>query len=185
VGGLWTTWQSAGDAIVPEVLGHILEAVSACGSSEEINLDKAIQWITKHQDLDGGWMGGLWRNFPTVQSALLRGLPAQNPAAIKGRAALTSAVNSDGGWGITPGTSSCSSATGIAVSELCRVDPDRYRGIIRQGVSYLLDRQRADGSWESKPEMFGPRPMLFYVRSISHAFTASGLVAARAVGIHP
>jgi len=183
--GLWTTWQSAGDAVVPEVLGHILEAVTACGKDGEISLKRAVQWITEHQDLDGGWKGGLCRNFPYVQSALLRGLPPASQAAIKGRAALLSAANSDGGWGIIPGTSSCASSTGIAVSELCRVDPDRYRGVIRQAVSFLLDRQRADGSWESKPEMYGPRPMLFYLKPISHAFTASGLVAARSRGIHP
>jgi len=183
--GLWTTWQSAGDAVVPEVLGHILEAVTACGQEGEISLKRAVQWIGEHQDLDGGWRGGLCRNFPYVQSALLRGLPAGSQAAIKGRAALLSAVNSDGGWGIIPGSSSCASSTGIAVSELCRADPDRYRGVIRQAVSFLLDRQRADGSWESKPEMYGPRPLLFYLKPISHAFTASGLIAARSSGIHP
>jgi len=183
--GLWTTWQSAGDAVVPEVLGHILEAVTACGQDGEISMKRAVQWIGEHQDLDGGWRGGLCRNFPYVQSALLRGLPAGSQAAIKGRAALMSAVNSDGGWGIIPGTSSCASSTGIAVSELCRVDPDRYRGVIRQAVSFLMDRQRANGSWECKPEMYGPRPMLFYLQPISHAFTASGLVAARSTGIHP
>jgi squalene-hopene/tetraprenyl-beta-curcumene cyclase len=183
--GLWTTWQSAGDAVVPEVLGHILEAVTACGQEGEISLKRAVQWIGEHQDLDGGWRGGLCRNFPYVQSALLRGLPAGSQPAIKGRAALLSAANSDGGWGIIPGTSSCASSTGIAVSELCRVDPDRYRGVIRQAVSFLLDRQRANGSWESKPEMYGPRPLLFFLQPISHAFTASGLVSARSCGIHP
>jgi hypothetical protein len=33
--------------------------------------------------------------------------------------------------------------------------------------------------------MYGPRPMLFYLKPISLAFTASGLVAARSTGIHP
>jgi len=183
--GLWTTWQSTGDAVVPEVLGHILEAVTSCGLSGEISLNRAIQWISEQQDLDGGWKGGMCRNFPYVQSALLRGLPARDQASVKGRAALISAVNSDGGWGIIPGSSSCASATGIAISELCRTDPERYRGVLRQAVSYLLDRQKADGSWESRPEMFGPRPLLFYLTPISHAFAASGLIAARAVGIHP
>ena len=65
------------------------------------------------------------------------------------------------------------------------VDPDRYRDIIRQGVRNLLDRQRAEGSWECRPEMYGPRPLLFYLQPLSHAFTASGLVAARTAGIHP
>ena len=183
--GLWTTWQSAGDAVVPEVLGHILEAATACGAGGEIGLNRAVQWIAEQQDLDGGWKGGMCRNFPYVQSALLRGLPPQNPAAIKGRAALLSAANSDGGWGIIPGTPSTASATGVAISELCRTDPERYRGVIRQAVSYLLERQRADGSWESRPEMYGPRPLLFYLQPISHAFAGSGLIAARAVRIHP
>ena len=183
--GLWTTWQSAGDAVLAEVLGHILETITACGRAPDFSLDRVMQWIAEHQDLDGGWRGGLCRNFPYVQSSLLRALPSGNRAAIMGQAALLSAVNSDGGWGITPGTTSCASSTGIAVSELCRVDPDRYRGVIRQAVAFLLDRQRADGTWECKPEMYGPRPMLFYLKPISHAFTASGLIAARSRGIHP
>lgn len=183
--GLWTTWLSAGDAVVPEVLGHILEAISSLGATGETSVSRAIHWIQERQDMDGGWNGGLCRNFPYVQSAVLRGLPPQSGVAIKGRAALLSAANSDGAWGITSGTSSCPSATGLGIFELCRTDPERYRGVIRQAVSFLLDRQRADGSWECKPEMYGPRPLLFYVQSISHAFTASGLIMARSVGIHP
>ena len=183
--GLWTTWQSAGDAVVPEVLGHIVEAVCTCGRSEGIDLTRSIRWIGERQDLDGGWRGGLCRNFPFVQSSLLRGLTNESPEAIKGRAALVSAVNSDGGWGIIPGTPSCASATGLAVSELCRVSQERHRGIIREAVAYVLNRQRSDGSWEGKPEMYGPRPLLFYLRPISHAFTTSGLIAARSAGIHP
>ncbi len=183
--GLWTTWQSTGDVIVPEVMGHILETIAACEPSGGTDIEKATQWISEHQDLDGGWRGGLCRNFPYVQSAILRGLPAESPVALKGRAALLSAVNSDGVWGIIPGTTSCASATGVAISELCRVDSERYRGIIRQAVLYLLDRQQANGSWDCKPEIYGPRPMLFYLQPISHAFSASGLIAARSVGIHP
>ncbi|MEW6443462.1 MAG: hydroxymethylglutaryl-CoA reductase, degradative [bacterium] len=183
--GLWTTWQSAGDAVVPEVLGHIVEAVSKCGGTASIDLSRSFRWMQERQDLDGGWMGGLCRNFPFVQASLLRALPAESSASIKGRAALVSAVNSDGGWGITPGTPSCASATGLAIAEMCRGNPEQRRGIVREAVAYLLERQKADGSWEGKPEMYGPRPLLFYLRPISHAFTASGLIAARSAGIHP
>lgn len=183
--GLWSTWQSAGDAVVPDVLGHILEAIRLCGSDEPFDFSKPIEWLSARQDLDGGWMGGFYRNFPCVQASVLRGLPAQDPVAVKGRAALVAAANNDGGWGITPGASSCASATGIAVTELCRTDADRYRGIIRNAVVHLLERQKADGSWPCRPEMYGPRPLLFYVESVSHALTASGLIAARSAGIHP
>jgi hydroxymethylglutaryl-CoA reductase len=183
--GLWSTWQSAGDAVVPDVLGHILEAIRICGGEEPFDFTKPFAWLSDRQDLDGGWMGGFYRNFPCVQASVLRGLPAQHPVAVKGRAALVAAVNGDGGWGITPGASSCASATGIAITELCRCDADRYRSVIRNGVVYLLERQKADGSWPCRPEMYGPRPLLFYVESVSHALTASGLIAARSAGIHP
>jgi len=184
--GLWTTWRSTGDAIVPDVLGHIIEAVMSCGEQKvPIDCSKAIQWIADHQDLDGGWTGGLYRSFPYVQSAVLGGLPVDSPAAIKGRAALLAALNRDGGWGVMPGTSSCGSATGIAISEFSRVDPERYRGVIRQALVYLLERQKNEGTWESAPEMYGPRPLLFYIPFVSHAFASGGLMAAQRVGIHP
>jgi hydroxymethylglutaryl-CoA reductase len=183
--GLWSTWQSAGDVVVADVLGHIMEAIRLCGGDEPFDFSKPIGWLSGRQDLDGGWTGGFYRNFPCVQASVLRGLPAQEPVAVKGRAALLAAANNDGGWGITPGASSCASATGTAITELCRCDADRYRSVIRNGVVYLLDRQKADGSWPCRPEMYGPRPLLFYVESVSHALTASGLIAARATGIHP
>jgi squalene cyclase len=182
---LWSTWQSTGDVVVADVLGHIMEAIRLCGKEEPFDFSKQIDWLTDRQDLDGGWTGGFYRNFPCVQSAVLRGLPAQEGVAVKGRAALLAAVNSDGGWGITPGASSCASATGVAITELCRCDADRYRSVVRNAVVYLLDRQKADGSWPCRPEMYGPRPLLFYVESVSHALTASGLIAARSTGIHP
>jgi squalene cyclase len=94
-------------------------------------------------------------------------------------------LNRDGGWGVVPGTTSCASATGIAISEFCRVDPERYRGIIREAVIYLLDRQKSEGTWDCYPEMYGPRPLLFYLPFISHAFASSGLMAAQKAGIHP
>ena len=183
--GLWSTWQSTGDVAVADVLGNIMEAIRLCRKGEPFDFSKQIEWLSNQQDLDGGWTGGFYRNFPCVQSAVLRGLPAQERVAVKGRAALLAAVNSDGGWGITPGASSCASATGIAITELCRYDADRYRGAIRKAVVHLLDRQKADGSWPCRPELYGPRPLLFYVESVSHALTASGLMAARSVGIHP
>ena len=183
--GLWSTWQSTGDVVVADVLGHIMEAIRLCRTDEPFDFTRQIEWLSSRQDLDGGWTGGFYRNFPCVQSAVLRGLPARERLAVKGRAALLAAVNSDGGWGITPGASSCASATGIAITELCRCDADRYRSAIRNGVVYLLDRQKADGSWPCRPEMYGPRPLLFYVESVSHALTASGLMAARSAGIHP
>ncbi len=183
--GLWSTWQSTGDIVVADVLGHIMEAIRTCGENPRVDLSRAVAWLRGRQDLDGGWTGGFYRNFPCVQAAVLRGLPEEEPAAAKGRAALLAAANSDGGWGITPGASSCPSPTGIAINELCRIDPDRYRNEIRQALIYLLDRQKADGSWACKPEMYGPRPLLFYVESVSHALTASGLIAARSKGILP
>ena len=183
--GLWSTWQSTRDVVVADVLGHIMEAIHLCGEDEPFDFSRQIEWLSSRQDLDGGWTGGFYRNFPCVQSAVLRGLPAREPVAVKGRAALLAAVNSDGGWGITPGASSCASATGTAITELCRTDADRYRTTIRNGVVYLLDRQKADGSWPCRPEMYGPRPLLFYVEAVSHALTASGLMAARSAGIHP
>ncbi len=184
--GLWTTWRSTGDAIVPDVLGHIIEAVTVCADQNAgIDCSKAVQWIIDHQDLDGGWTGGLYRSFPYVQSAVLGGLSVDSAPAVKGRAALLAAVNRDGGWGVMPGTASCASATGIAISEFSRADPERYRGVIRQALLYLLDRQKNEGTWDAVPEMYGPRPLIFYIPFVSHAFASAGLMAAQKVGIHP
>jgi hypothetical protein len=82
--------------------------------------------------------------FPFVQSCLLSGLPAESPAPIKNKAALLSPVNSDGGWGITPGTLFRASATGVATAEMCKGNPERHRGLARKAESWLLEWQRAD-----------------------------------------
>ncbi len=82
--GLWSTWQSAGDVVVADVLGHIMEAIRLCGGDEPFDFSKPIEWLSDRQDLDGGWTGGFYRNFPCVQSAVLRGLPAQEPCGRQG-----------------------------------------------------------------------------------------------------
>ena len=185
--GLWTTWHSTGDAIVADVLGHIVEAVTLFREEgiAEIDTSGAIRWLEERQDLDGGWTGGLYRSFSCVQASILRGLPPASSAAVKGRSALLASVNRDGGWGVAPGSESCASSTGAAVAGLCRGEADRHAEAIRKGIRYLLERQQDNGTWEGRPDMYGPRPLLFFIPFISHAFASRGLLAASRAQIHP
>jgi squalene-hopene/tetraprenyl-beta-curcumene cyclase len=49
---------------------------------------------------------------------------------------------------------------------------------LQRALGYRVDRQEADGSWGGKPELFGPRPLVYHLRTNTHAFAGLGLMTA-------
>jgi Squalene-hopene cyclase C-terminal domain len=60
---------------------------------------------------------------------------------------LSSAQNTDGGWGWTKGRNSTTECTSLAVLALASSRDNKETAAIRSGVNWLLNRQNLDGSW--------------------------------------
>lgn len=63
--------------------------------------------------------------------------------------ALVESQNSDGGWSWLEGDPSNPFSTGQSIYALATAGEDRARDNLSRGIRYLLDRQQADGSWET------------------------------------
>ena len=55
--------------------------------------------------------------------------------------------NQDGGWGFLSGKSSNTECTSLCLLALDSLGTKQPVGSIKRGLDWLLQRQRADGSW--------------------------------------
>ncbi|MDQ0765500.1 prenyltransferase/squalene oxidase repeat-containing protein [Streptomyces canus] len=176
--GLWRTWQFSEDPAVPDVVAHVISALSRHAGEHSIPLDRARAWLAETRGPTGRRAAGWYRGFPYATSELVEALEHQ-PAAVSAANELASTQNPDGGWSPEPGEESCASATGLALTALYRAevsDCDRWLA----GTDYLVRTQRADGTWPGQPEMYGPRPLLTHFQTQTHAFVTMGVRAAQA-----
>ena len=130
------------------------------------------------QEDDGSWYGRWGVNYIYGTWQVLRGLRAigedmNQDWILRGRDWLESCQNDDGGWGETCATydnpelkgkgPSTASQTAWALMGLCACG-DLDRPSVQRGLRYLLDTQRADGSWD-EPEITGTGfPRVFYLK---------------------
>ena len=63
------------------------------------------------------------------------------------KALLLDSQNPDGGWGSAKGKRSNTEATSLAVMALESLEQDSKAAHIRNGITWLTQRQSADGSW--------------------------------------
>ncbi len=182
--GLWRTWQDVSDDVSDDVLAHVVLALELCPETpSSIKLDRARQWLIDHCSSDHQWSGSWYRNqaYPVLEIA--KALPAEHPLVERALDALSQQQNRDGGWSSAAGAGSAkdersvASATGLAVTALLSFAPDRVRAIV-DGLAFLLESQRDDGSWSGVAEMLGPRPLVSHYQTQTHAFAASGVVLA-------
>ncbi len=165
------------DPTCPDITGRVLEAL--CGRGLDCDhpaIDKGVQYLVTHQRVDGSWYGRWGVNYIYGSFLALRGLrvsqhSAARPAIDKSAQWLRSIQNSDGGWGescasydshqFVPG-SSTASQTAWALLGLS-ASGDTRSSAAMSGVRYLLDSQKADGSWDEKFTTGTGFPGVFYL----------------------
>jgi squalene-hopene/tetraprenyl-beta-curcumene cyclase len=138
----------------------------------------AVHYLIETQESDGSWYGRWGVNYIYGTWQVLRGLRAINfdmtqDWILRGRDWLESCQNDDGGWGETCATyenaatkgigKSTASQTAWAIMGICACG-DLNRSSIQRGLRFLLDTQKADGSWD-EPEITGTGfPGVFYLK---------------------
>jgi squalene-hopene/tetraprenyl-beta-curcumene cyclase len=161
-----------------DITGRILEMLAAYGyTKNHAAVKKAIKFIRKEQEPDGGWFGRWGVNYLYGTALVLRGLEAigmdlHEPCIQQGAEWLRMVQNADGGWGETVGSyddptvrgqgESTPSQTAWAILGLLAAGDTRSDSVAR-GIAFLMRTQRKDGSWDEKFFTGTGFPRVFYL----------------------
>ena len=161
-----------------DITGRVLESLGHVGYDVSYScVQRALKYIKSEQEEDGSWYGRWGVNYIYGTWQVLRGLEAigetmQSAYVQKSCHWLKSIQNEDGGWGercntyddssykgLGPSTPS-QSAWGLMGLMACGLLED---SAIKKSVSYLLSKQKKDGTWD-EPEFTGTGfPKVFYL----------------------
>jgi squalene-hopene/tetraprenyl-beta-curcumene cyclase len=168
-----------GEVIDPpsaDVTAHAVEMLAALGRAGEVATHRGVSWLLKNQEPDGSWFGRWGVNHVYGTGAVVPALIAAgiSPAHESIRRAvrwLERQQNEDGGWGEDarsyddPGWIGRGESTASQTAwALLALDAAGQRSrAVRRGVDWLIDAQRADGTWD-EPQYTGTGfPSDFYI----------------------
>jgi squalene-hopene/tetraprenyl-beta-curcumene cyclase len=165
------------DPTCPDITGRVLEAL--CRRGLDYNhpaISRGVNYLIHHQKEDGSWFGRWGVNYIYGSFLALRGLrasgsPAARPAIEKAAAWIRSVQNPDGGWGESCSSyvhhcyvrgESSASQTAWALLGLAAAG-DQMSHAARDGVAWLLERQKPDGTWNEEQTTGTGFPNVFYL----------------------
>jgi squalene-hopene/tetraprenyl-beta-curcumene cyclase len=167
------------DPTCADITGRVLEAICRRGPGRRHpSAKRAVEYLRKQQQDDGSWYGRWGVNYIYGTCFALRGLEAagEDPREayiIRAGEWLRSIQNADGGWG-----ESCASYDDPRHKILGESTPtqtawallglfatgDYETGSVQFGIRYLLDAQKADGSWSEEFFTGTGFPSVFYLK---------------------
>jgi len=168
------------DPSTPDLTGRVLELLGSLGYGRSNNVvRRATAFLMRTQEKEGSWWGRWGVNHLYGTSTVLTGLKAvgEDMSSLYIRKAvqwLKSKQNADGGWGEdcesyrqSPSNActerSTISQTAWAIMALIAAGEADSREVMN-GMTYLLNRQRADGTWDEKEFTGTGFPKYFYLR---------------------
>ncbi|MFG2500379.1 prenyltransferase/squalene oxidase repeat-containing protein [Streptomyces sp. NPDC048441] len=150
--------------------------------------EKALAFLAGSQLDDGGFEPGWSRSrlhsmFRVRLAACTAGPDDLRSAAMAARIEQSAreTQNTDGGWGMQPGDPSDDISTAYGLITLCHADDPQPVGA---ALTWLLERQKADGGYGGPPDMVGPRPFAYRFPLLTDipVLLALGHVRARVTG---
>jgi squalene-hopene/tetraprenyl-beta-curcumene cyclase len=164
------------DPTCPDITGRVMECLCRCGMAGHDAVRRGVKYLLKVQEKDGSWYGRWGVNYIYGSFLAMRGLTASRaPEAVdavaKAARWLRGIQNPDGGWGESCASyerdyfvsaASCASQTAWAVLGL-QAAGDRDSTQLRRGIQFLLERQRADGTWAEEATTGTGFPNVFYL----------------------
>ncbi|HKZ06081.1 MAG TPA: squalene--hopene cyclase [Methylomirabilota bacterium] len=166
------------DPTCPDITGRVLEALCRRGLRlTDTPVDRGASYLLQTQEEDGSWYGRWGVNYVYGTFLALRGLRAAHDrtasrAMFRAGRWLTSVQNADGGWGescasYTEGhfvpAPSTPSQTAWGLLGLIAVGQGEGEALAR-GVRYLIETQKADGTWDETLATGTGFPGVFYLR---------------------
>lgn len=166
------------DPTCPDITGRVLEALTRRGySSDNPAIHRGVEYLLKTQERNGSWYGRWGVDYIYGAFLAIRGLrnaQAEGTAdAIKKAARWLAAVqNADGGWGESCASyvedhfvaaPSTPSQTAWAVIGLLAAGEGHFEQV-RKGLEYLIQTQKADGTWDESLATGTGFPNVFYLQ---------------------
>jgi squalene-hopene/tetraprenyl-beta-curcumene cyclase len=173
------------DKSAPDLTAH---ALRACSTKQD--LATALTYLSRAQNADGSF-APLWfgceseagaRNltYGTSSALLAFSLPYTGPLqAIRNRALqwLVSIQNRDGGFGGCASAPSTAEETGLALRALVAQGYTLDDAECQRAAQWLMERQRADGSWDPAPIGFYFAVLWYYEELYPLYYALGGLGA--------
>jgi squalene-hopene/tetraprenyl-beta-curcumene cyclase len=181
------------DPPTEDVTAHVLEMLAALGYTDsDPNVKRGIEYLKEMQRPWGSWYGrwgvnhvyGTWCVVSALQH--FRSTDGVAEMIAKGAGWLISVQNPDGGWGETCHSYVDESFAGVGKSTASQTawaaNALQIAGLAQhpatqRGLSWLCERQRADGSWD-EPECTGtgfPRDFYINYHVYRHVFPVMAL----------
>jgi squalene-hopene/tetraprenyl-beta-curcumene cyclase len=150
-----------------DVTAHAVEMLAALGRDGDQASRRAVEWLLSSQERDGSWFGrwGINHVYGTgavVPALVAAGVGDRHDAIRRAVRWLCEHQNEDGGWGEDPrsyddeqwiGTGD-STASQTAWALLALHAAGERGEATQRGIQWLVDTQRADGSWD-EPQYTG------------------------------
>ncbi|HBE51948.1 MAG TPA: squalene--hopene cyclase, partial [Cyanobacteria bacterium UBA11369] len=171
------------DPNTADVTARVLEMLGRCDLSiDDCNLNRALAYLAKEQEPEGCWFGRWGVNYIYGTSGVLAALALVAPKSHRqnierGAAWLVSCQNKDGGWGETcrsyndpslkgKGESTASQTAWALIGLLAAGEAtgNYAKETIERGVNYLVETQRADGTWDESYFTGTGFPCHFYLK---------------------
>jgi squalene-hopene/tetraprenyl-beta-curcumene cyclase len=165
------------DPTCPDITGRVLEALAAHGlDKSHAAVGRGVDYLVRNQQSDGSWYGRWGVAYIYGTCFALRGLAAAGESdreahVLRGGEWLRSIQNADGGWGescasydneiFTPAESTPSQTAWAILGLIAGGDASSLS--VQHGIAYLLEKQRADGSWDEELATGTGFPKVFYL----------------------
>jgi len=167
------------DPSTADVTARILEMLGEFGYNTHFSpASRAILFLRNQQEKDGSWYGRwgvnyIYGTWQVVTGLRKIGIPSTDPAIQRGVDWLLRYQHEDGGWGESCATyhdpslrgqgNSTPSQTAWALMGLMHGGLVDHPAVER-GLQYLLDTQKADGSWDEDEFTGTGFPRVYYLR---------------------
>ena len=167
------------DPSTPDLTARVLEALGTLGRRVgDPAVDRAVAYIRNSQEADGSWFGrwgvnyiyGTWQVLTGLKAV---GLDPADPLFATGANWLFCCQQPNGAWGETCDTyedprlrgtgNPTPSQTAWAVMGLLAAGLHDHEAVAR-GVKYLVDTQKADGTWDETDFTGTGFPRVFYLK---------------------
>jgi squalene-hopene/tetraprenyl-beta-curcumene cyclase len=165
------------DPTCADITGRVLEALAAHGvGSDHPAVRRGVDWLVRHQEADGSWYGRWGVAYIYGTCFALRGLAEagendREAHILRAGEWLRSIQNADGGWGescasydrgaFTAAPSTPSQTAWAILGLIAGGDADSIS--VQHGIEYLVETQRADGSWDEELSTGTGFPKVFYL----------------------
>ncbi|MBW4698582.1 MAG: squalene--hopene cyclase [Aphanocapsa lilacina HA4352-LM1] len=154
------------DPNTADVTARVLEMYGRCRLiPAAAGAQRALDYLRRTQEPEGCWFGRWGVNYlygtSGVLSALAAFAPAERTAIERAAAWLRGCQNVDGGWGETcrsyvdrtlmgqgPSTASQTAWALLGLIDASRVARFSDSSALERGIAYLVETQKADGSWD-------------------------------------